>query len=235
MSRSLFERAADHERLSRDESVLFKTRNLPIVTTVLGVAMLAIFTIASASASRFDDWIARGATIAGRPVAEQLGRLVTAGFLHGSWKHVLLNLAALIMGGIFLERAVGHVRTAVVCAITLVGASCASVLLNHAGTSSIGASGMICGLYGALAALTLGVAPSLDAFRHSAMGRLVGTFVVYNVVYGLDQPHLDWWSHAGGFVVGAACGLALTPAVRARVLAGTAASIEAPARLGSEP
>ena len=54
--------------------------------------------------------------LSGQPVGHwiniELGRLVSALFLHGDWLHLMGNLAYLWVFGLTVERAVGHVRFA---------------------------------------------------------------------------------------------------------------------------
>lgn len=80
----------------------------------------------------------------------QVWRLVTAIFLHGSMSHLISNLFALIMFGIFLEGIVGSRKFLYIFFVTGIGANIVSALFYP---SSLGASGAIFGIIGALIAV----------------------------------------------------------------------------------
>ena len=136
-------------------------------------------------------------------------RLFTATLLHAGLLHLAFNLWALWNAGLFAERIFGNAAYLALYVFSGVGASLLSVALRPFAVS-VGASGAIFGVYGALLAFVLthhGVLPRdfLTAQRNSLVA-----FVGFNLVFGLTQPNIDLWGHAGGFVTGFVTGLAFS-------------------------
>jgi len=77
-------------------------------------------------------------------------RFVTSIFLHGSLAHLLANLFALLLFGFILERIIGSERF---LAVYLVSGTLANLIAINFYSSSLGASGAIMGVIGALAIL----------------------------------------------------------------------------------
>ncbi len=120
--------------------------------------------------------------------------LFTAGFLHGSIIHLLFNVYILWVLGSQLENIVGKAKFIIIYFVSLLGGSLASYLFSPFGTYSIGASGAIFGLMGAM--LVVGRKRNLDISQ-------VTTLVVINVVIGFVISGIDWRAHLGGLAAGA--------------------------------
>ena len=85
-------------------------------------------------------------------------RFFTCMFMHGSLEHLLSNMLFLAVLGDMLERAVGHGRFIVIYMVSGLLGGCASVLyalISGNMYSSVGASGAISGLIGALLVLVI--------------------------------------------------------------------------------
>ena len=121
-------------------------------------------------------------------------RLLTAAFLHGSWLHIAFNMYVLFVLGPTLERVLGHVRFIVLYLVAAVGGSVASYAFSDPRTVSVGASGAIFGLMGALI-----VAGRRLKYDITQVLILLGV----NVVIGFLSPDVDWRAHFGGLVTGA--------------------------------
>jgi membrane associated rhomboid family serine protease len=131
----------------------------------------------------------------------QVWRFVTSIFLHGGLGHLLYNCFALVLFGSILERLIGSRRFLVVFFVSGIVANLVSVNFY---SSSLGASGAIFGVIGAL----IIVRPLLTVWAFGlpmplfiagivwAAGDVIGIFVPSNVG---NIAHL----------VGLACGLAL--------------------------
>lgn len=113
-------------------------------------------------------------------------RFLTAIFLHGSVTHLLYNLFALALFGSILERLIGGRGFLLTFFLTGIGANLVSVLFYP---SSLGASGAIFGVIGAL----IVVRPLLTVFAFGlpmpifvagliwAAGDVIGIFIPSNV------------------------------------------------------
>ena len=120
--------------------------------------------------------------------------LITAGFLHGSIFHLLFNVYILWVIGSQLESIVGNIKFLIIYFVSLVGGSLASYWFSPFGSYSIGASGAIFGLMGAM--LVVGRKRNLDISQ-------ITTLVVINVVIGCVLSGIDWRAHLGGLAAGA--------------------------------
>lgn len=133
-------------------------------------------------------------------LAGQWWRLGTAVFLHGGLMHVAFNLFALMQVAPAMEELFGRGRTLYVYMATGVLAFLPSVILGSQ-HQSIGASGAIMGLIGALAAWGHRDGTSVGL---AVRGRMV-RWLLYTLVIGFFLRG-DFLAHVGGFVAGAAFG-----------------------------
>lgn len=122
-------------------------------------------------------------------------RLLTSVFLHGSWLHLAFNMYVLFVLGPPLERLLGHTRFLALYLIAGLGGAVASFTFSSINTVSVGASGAIFGLMGAL----------VVAGRHLRTDiTQVLVLIGINVVIGFLAPGIDWRAHLGGLLVGGA-------------------------------
>ena len=123
-------------------------------------------------------------------------RIFTSAFLHANLLHIGFNMFALWQVGQYVELIYGTPRMALIYFIAALGSGLL-VTFWVPDTLTIGASGAIFGLFGAL-----GVA----GFRLGAAGRamLNQTFgiIVINLVYGFFSPTISYQGHIGGLVAG---------------------------------
>jgi rhomboid protease GluP len=133
-------------------------------------------------------------------------RLVTAGFLHGGWLHILMNSWVLYDLGAQVEQVYATPRFLVIYFVGTVVGFYASAVINPM-VPSLGSSAGLMGLIGAM--IAFGVA------NRSSVGKQIRNFymrwVVYIIAFGLIPGFaVDNWAHigglAGGFVVGYVAG-----------------------------
>lgn len=140
-------------------------------------------------------------------------RLFTSEFLHGSLLHIGFNVLVLVSVGPALERALGHVRFLAVYLLAGLGGAIASYSFSSPLTVSVGASGAIFGLMGAL--VVAGRSLRVDVTQVLV---LIGINLVIGFVPGTN---IDWRAHVGGLVTGAATAGVFVLASRAGVRAGS--------------
>lgn len=102
----------------------------------------------------------------------ELYRLITSVFLHADPGHLANNMIMQFAGGNLVERNMGHVRFALLYLISGVGGNLASVLADCMSGSygfSVGASGAVFGITGALLVLIL--MEAFSEWRLPAAGR----------------------------------------------------------------
>ncbi|MFM7623690.1 MAG: rhomboid family intramembrane serine protease, partial [Actinomycetota bacterium] len=81
----------------------------------------------------------------------QYWRLFTVALVHGGFFHLGFNLYALYILGTPVEQFFGRTRYIIILLVSLFFGSLASALFNNPYIASVGASGMVFGLFGALA------------------------------------------------------------------------------------
>src|ERR1700722_546256 len=128
-------------------------------------------------------------------------RLLTNVFVHGGLLHIAFNMWCLWNLGALCESLYGRWTYAAIYLICGLGASLASAAW-HPYVPSVGASGAIFGLAGALiAAFKLGEF-SVPRSALSGTLRSLGAFVVYNLIFGFIIPGIDNAAHIGGLITG---------------------------------
>lgn len=141
----------------------------------------------------------------------QWWRLLTPMVLHGSLMHLLFNSWALYALGTEVERVYGTLRFVALYLLAGLAGSIASYVFNPQ-SLSVGASGAIFGMLGALAAFSY-TSRSLIGWEASRMqlGQMA-TLAVINLAFGfIPGSNIDNSAHIGGLIVGGLVGLALAP------------------------
>ena len=128
-------------------------------------------------------------------------RLLTCVFVHGGIIHIAFNMWCLWNLGALAESLYGRWTYGAIYLICGVGSSLVSVAW-HPGVPSVGASGAIFGLAGALiAAFKLGEF-SVPRSALSGTLRSLAMFVIYNLIFGAAIGTTDNAAHVGGLVTG---------------------------------
>ncbi|MUL44060.1 rhomboid family intramembrane serine protease [Streptomonospora sp. PA3] len=130
-------------------------------------------------------------------------RLLTSAFLHGGVTHLLFNALALYILGRQVEAVLGHARYIALWVLSAAGGSVLSLLLAPQ-EWSVGASGAIFGLFGAV--FVIGRRLRLDI-------RFIVGLLVVNLLITFLVPNISWTGHIGGLITGAllAAGYAYLP------------------------
>lgn len=168
----------------------------PVVTIALIALNAAVYLLQLVWSS------VQGALVFGPVIgAAEPWRFITSAFLHAGFWHILLNMYALWLVGVSLERAIGRWRFASIYMLSAVGGNVFVLLTSSPQsdswvTGTVGASGAVFGLFGALAVL---------------MRRLGGNYtqllivIALNLILGFAPgANISWQSHVGGLLIGAA-------------------------------
>ncbi|MCW3125136.1 MAG: hypothetical protein JWO03_794 [Bacteroidetes bacterium] len=132
-------------------------------------------------------------------------RLFTNIFVHAGIMHLILNAVGLVFAAIFIEPFLGRRNYLILYILSGLCASLASIWW-HVDTVSVGASGAIFGVYGAILGLAL-----INAFPKESKNTLltmIGVYVGINLVWGLTGG-IDNAAHVGGLLSGAVLGAIL--------------------------
>jgi len=142
-----------------------------------------------------------GANFGPYTVSGQWWRLLTCLFVHGSLLHIAFNMWCLWDLGRLAESLYGQWTFAVVYLLCGLSASVGSILWNP-GVLSVGASGAIFGIAGALMASFYLGEFSLPRVAISGVLRSVVVFVGFNLFLGGVLARVDNAAHIGGLVMG---------------------------------
>ena len=126
----------------------------------------------------------------------QWWRVVTAMFLHGGLIHIGFNMMTLMQFGPALEELYGSGRYLFLYVVTGAIGFLASALTGH---FSVGASGALLGLIGAMVAITTKRGGS---FMRELRSRLITSVVILFMIGFWGGLGIDNSAHIGGFVVG---------------------------------
>jgi membrane associated rhomboid family serine protease len=132
----------------------------------------------------FVDGVARGA----------YWQLVTSAFLHVEPWHIAFNMLALWFLGPQLELAIGRTRFLVLYLLSGLSGSACVMWLSHENGITLGASGAIFGLMGALLVLAFKV-------RGNTQDILVWIGINFAITV-VGRGFISWEGHVGGFVGG---------------------------------
>lgn len=127
-------------------------------------------------------------------VASQPWQVITSGFTHVEVLHIGFNMLVLYMLGPNNEQIFGRARFLAIYFVSLLGGSAAVMLLSDPYTQTLGASGAIYGLIGALL---------LVAIKHKGNVRSLLLWLGINVALTFTLPSISWQGHFGGLVGGA--------------------------------
>lgn len=129
--------------------------------------------------------------------------LVAANYLHGSLLHIAFNMIALWQLGPLVFHEYGGYRMFVIYTLGgVVGFTLSSLAGVH---FTIGASGAVCSLIGAM----LYYGKSRGGVYGNNIFSQIGGWAVSIFIFGLLVPGIDNWAHGGGMAAGALLGVLL--------------------------
>lgn len=123
-------------------------------------------------------------------------RVVTAMFLHGGLLHIGFNMMALMQFGPALEEVYGSPRYLFLYVVTGAFGFLLSAFTGH---FSLGASGALLGIMGAMIAITTKRGGS---YMRELRSRLISSLVILFAIGLFGFLAIDNWAHGGGLAVG---------------------------------
>lgn len=184
----------------------------PVVTIILALACAAAFAASHLFGNGLDEptLVACGAKHRDLILrSRQWWRLLSAGFLHANLVHLLVNLYALISLGRIVEALWGHRRFLILYSAALLGGSLASLAATPG--VSVGASGAVFGLFGALFVIATVHREHLAPKARRPLLVNLAAVLAINVALGLTVPFIDNAAHMGGLAAGALASLVVRP------------------------
>lgn len=184
-------------------------RSLPWITVLLVAANVIVYFLCT---SGWDLLYNKG-DLAGRAVVDggEYYRIYTSMFLHAGVSHLSSNMLVLYFLGEIIERYLGRIRYFLLYFLSGTGAAAASIWYQyhtHRFAASVGASGAV---YGVLGALLWLVVAGRGRFQNVTLTRML-FFIIYSIYSGFTATNIDNAAHVGGLV----CGFLLTALLTVR-------------------
>jgi membrane associated rhomboid family serine protease len=184
------------------------SRDEPVLTYILMGICIAAFVGevaggASATGSGFGgSRLFEEGALSGPAVASgDYWRVVTAGFLHAGFFHLLFNMFSLWILGSLLEPAIGQLRFALIFFVSLLAGSFGALVVDP-NSLTVGASGGIFGLMGAAVVVMRNRGINI---MESGLGLWIGL----NLLLTFTVSGISIGGHIGGLVGGALAALVL--------------------------
>ena len=167
------------------------TMKKPIITYALIAINIIVFVLTNYTGNTlaFADnryWVVSG----------EYYRMFTSMFLHANEIHLLINCYALYIIGMQIESFLGKAKYITVYILSGIAGSTLSLLFNTG--YSVGASGAIFGLLGALVYFGYHYRVYLDTVVRSQ----IIPIIILNLFIGMTISDIDNWAHIGGLVGG---------------------------------
>ena len=192
----------------------------PVVTQVLiGVNVLAflIETAAGAPVSGGGGgtvWVHGVLFGPSISVNHEYWRLITSGFLHDGLFHLFVNMISLYFVGSALEPAIGRVNFLAVYLVSLLCGSFGALWFSP-GVPTLGASGAIFGIFGAL--IVVARRRGIPIWQSG-----LGYVLVFNLIFSFSVRGISVGDHLGGLVGGLITGWLIVEVAERRRMATAA-------------
>ncbi len=121
-------------------------------------------------------------------------RIVSSGFLHDGLAHLFVNMLSLYFVGMVLEPAIGSVNFAAIYFTSLLTGSFGALLFQPA-APTVGASGAIFGIFGAL--IIVARARGISIWQSG-----LGFWLILNLVFSISFRGISIGGHIGGLIGG---------------------------------
>lgn len=142
-------------------------------------------------------------------------RIITSGFLHVGWTHLIFNMISLYAFSGILENQIGGAKFLLVYFASLIGGDILSLFVhrNHGDYSAVGASGAISGIIFASIALFPGMGIGFFGLPFSIPSWLYGLIYILYSIYGIksSKENIGHDAHLGGALIGMTIAMVLEP------------------------
>lgn len=182
-------------------NAVFKN-NFPMITYWL-IAVNVILYVIPVLFGLYDDLIANF-SVWGPAIREgQTYRLLTGIFLHGGFVHLLFNCYALYVIGSQVENFLGRIKFLIIYLVAGISGSLFSMIFGN--YASIGASGAIFGLMGALVYFGY----HYRVYLGNVVKSQIIPLILLNLLLGFVMSGVDNFAHIGGLIGGSLMSIAL--------------------------
>ncbi|MEZ0485335.1 rhomboid family intramembrane serine protease [Fibrella aquatica] len=150
-------------------------------------------------------------------VYKEYRRLISSGFVHANWIHLLFNMYALMSFAGTLERVTGPWHVLIIYFASLVGGNLLSLFINrnNYGYRAVGASGAVAGIIFAVILLFPGMQMGMLFLPFRLPAWLFGLAFTLFSIYGIKSrtDNIGHEAHLGGALIGVLTMCALEPLV----------------------
>lgn len=162
------------------------------------------------------ELLAWGANSAASVVEDrQYWRLLTAAFLHGGFLHLALNMLGLWEAGRQLNRLHGNFQFLLIYLASALTGSALSLHFSAQQSVSVGASGAVFGVLGALLVAMYQHRGQIPGVTSKNVMTSQGVFLAYALVQGFSKQGIDNAAHVGGLIAGCVLAWVLTEKIAA--------------------
>lgn len=148
-------------------------------------------------------------------VGKDYKRLITSGFLHVNWLHLIVNMFSLYAFSESVELYLGVGQYLLIFFVSLIGGNLLSLFIhrNHGDYRSVGASGAVCGIIFAAIAVFPGMKIGIFPFPFSVPAWIYGLIYVLYSIFGIRSRFNDTGhdAHLGGALVGMVIAIIMVP------------------------
>lgn len=179
------------------------TQWITLINTIIIVTNVLIHLVVHTGLLGKTDSILRQGALSWYHIKEdgEYYRILSSMFLHSDFEHLMNNMVVLLFAGFNLEKAAGKIRYLIIYFGAGIIAAISSIsynMLKGEMIFSIGASGAIFGIIGAMVYIILINKGRLKDIN----GRQLILFTIFSLYGGIANADIDNVAHIGGFVAG---------------------------------
>lgn len=189
-----------------EEREVRQMRGRPYISAALVIVNIVVFLICTFTGDLLYN--IGGLDIGNVLARGQYARILWSLFLHGDVRHLFNNMLILFFLGSMIEEQTGHIQYTILFFLSGIGGNLASLVykvMNNNFSMSIGASGAIFGLDGALLALVLFAGKRMP----TVTPRRVLLMIALSLYSGFTGANVDNAAHVGGLLTGFTAGSVL--------------------------
>lgn len=185
-----------NQKTNREVEDVFKEKN-PIITRILVAVniMIYLYMVLTGNSELFT---AKFAVFGPYVQFGEYYRLITGAFIHSDIFHLLFNCYALYIIGSQVETYLGKFKYTFIYFLSAISSSLLSMLFARGNYYSVGASGAIFGLMGAL--LYFGY--YYRVYLGNVLKSQIIPLIIINLIIGFVSPGIDNFGHIGGLIGG---------------------------------
>ncbi|MDI6619276.1 MAG: rhomboid family intramembrane serine protease [Clostridiales bacterium] len=173
-----------------------KTKS-PATNTLIAINVLIfLYIYANGGINSYEALVKYGAKINSLIVGGEYWRFFSSAFLHANLAHIAFNMYSLYNIGKLDESIFGSKKFIIIYFFSALSGSIFSFVFSN--SPSIGASGAIFGLLGAV----LYLCRKYPRILTSSFGINILVIIGLNIFYGLSNPQIDNFAHIGGLIGG---------------------------------